>query len=141
MSAAVRRRDVEVGAVSEKKPDEKKPEKKRAMRVVTSEPRKPAMARRRKRETGPRALVDAPPDQCFWINHGPVVKNLRELRDALAQGLSDAQYAHHVGAGKNDFANWVEAVLDDAKCAQALRRAKTVRAALLAVEAQLRTYV
>jgi len=119
---------------------DKKPEKKRAIRVVKSEPRKPAAARRPKRAAGPRAVVDAPPDKCFWINHGPVVKNLRELRDALAQGLSDAQFAHHVGAGRNDFANWVEAVLDDATCARALRRAKTVRAALRAVEAQLTAY-
>ena len=120
---------------------EKKPAKKRAIRVVESQPRKPAAAPRRKRAaTETRALVHAPPDRCFWINHGPVVKNLRELRDALAQSVSDAQFAHHVGAGKNDFANWVEAVLDDALCARALRRAKTRLAALRAVETHLAAY-
>jgi len=131
------RRDVEVGAVNEKKPA-----KKRAIRVVESQPPKPAATPRRKRAAvGPRALVDAPPEQCFWIHYGPVLKNLRELRDALAQSVSDAQFAYHVGAGKNDFANWVEAVLDDAACAQALRRAKTRLAALRAVEARLAAYV
>jgi hypothetical protein len=122
--------------------NEKKREKKRAVRVGGSQPPKPATAPRRKRAAaGPRALVDAPPEKCFWIHYGPVVKNLRELRDALAHSVSDAQFAHHVGAGKNDFANWVEAVLDDAACARALRRAKTPAAALRAVEAQLAAYV
>jgi hypothetical protein len=121
---------------------ERKPTKKRATRAVENQSRKPATAARRKRAaSGPRTLVDAPPDRCFWINYGPVVRNLRELRDALAQSVSDAQFAHHVGAGKNDFANWIEGVLDDADCAQAVRRAKTRRAALRAVEAGLVRYV
>ena len=121
--------------------NEKKPAKKPAIRVVESKPRKPASAPRRKRlVAGRRAIINAPPEQCFWIHYGPVLKNLRELRDALAQSVSDAQFAYHVGVGKNDFAKWVEAVLDDAMCAQALRRAKTLRAALRAVEARLAAY-
>jgi hypothetical protein len=75
------------------------------------------------------------------VNHGPVLKNLGELRDALAHHISEAQYAHHVGAGRNDFADWVEAVLEDAACAKALRRAKTPQAALRAVESSLAAYV
>ena len=122
--------------------NDKKPTKKRAIRVVESPSSKPPTAPRRKRvAAGPRVLVEAPPDRCFWINYGPVVRNLRELRDALAQSVSDAQFSHHVGEGRNDFANWVEAVLDDAACAQALRRAKTRVAALRAVEARLAAYV
>ena len=81
-------------------------------------------------------IAEAPPDQCFWVNFGPVVKNLQELRDALAT-MSDEQFAHHVGPGKNDFANWVDHVLGHTACAQALRRAKTKRGALKAVETQL----
>lgn len=120
---------------------EKKPAKKRAVRAAKSPPRIPAPAQRRTRvTTPPRTLVHAPPEKCFWIKHGPVLKNLRDLRDALARGISEAQFAHHVAAGKNDFANWVEVVLDDAACAHALRRAKTRRAALRAVEAQLAAY-
>lgn len=85
-------------------------------------------------------MVDAPPEKCFWVNFGPVLKNLRDLRDALARGISDAQFAHHVGPGRNDFASWAEIVLDDAACAKALRHAKTRRAALRAVEASLVIY-
>jgi hypothetical protein len=74
------------------------------------------------------------------VNHGPVLKNLGELRDVLAHHMSEAQFAHHVGAGRNDFADWVEAVLLDAACAAALRRVKTRQAALRAVESSLAAY-
>jgi hypothetical protein len=87
-----------------------------------------------------RALVEAPPDKCFWVNHGPVIRNLRELRDALAYTISEAQFAHHVTAHKNDFAAWVEAVLDDAPCAKALGRAKSRAAALKVVATRLAAY-
>ena len=120
---------------------EKKPTKKRTAPKPRSTAHKPVVTRRRKRKpAGRRALVDAPPDRCFWVNYGPVLKDLRELRDALAHGISDAQFAYHVGPGKNDFANWVEAVLDDAACAKALRRARTRSGARRAVAAGLRIY-
>jgi len=83
------------------------------------------------------ALTQAPPDKCFWVNHGPVLRNLRELREALAGTISDEQFAFHVGAGKNDFATWVADVLNDVKCASSLRRARTKPAALRAVERAL----
>lgn len=121
---------------------EKKPGKKRAMRIVKGPARKPTTRRGRKpAAVGPRALVEATADTCFWVNCGPVLKDLRELRDALQHSISEAQFAHHVGARKNDFANWVEAVLDDIACAKALRRAKTRVGALRAVERGLAAYV
>ncbi len=120
---------------------QKKPAKKPATPVAQRANRKSVASRGRKRRAaGPRALVHAPPEKCFWVNCGPVLKNLRELRDALAYSVSDAQFAHHVGAGRNDFANWVEGVLDDAACAQGLRRAKTRVRALRTVEKTLAAY-
>jgi hypothetical protein len=120
---------------------EKKLAKKRASAATESVVRKSAAAQgKRRTKPGPRALVNAPPERCFWVNFGPVLKNLRELRDALADSISDSQFAHHVGSGKNDFASWVERVLDDPACARALRRAKTRVAALRAVEANLAAY-
>jgi len=86
-----------------------------------------------------RALVDAPPDKCFWVNFGPVVRNLRELNDALAT-MSEDQFAHHVDKTKNDFASWVEGVLEDAACANSLRRSRTLAAARRVVEKSLATY-
>lgn len=98
---------------------------------------KPSAAPRRRRAVRHRPLAEAPPEQCFWVNFGPVLKNLRELRDALATEISEGQFAYHVGTGRNDFATWVEGVLHDPDCAQALRRARTRAAALRAVKAAL----
>jgi hypothetical protein len=98
----------------------------------------PAAPRRRRATPAAPVLAQAPPDKCFWVNYGPILKDLRDLRDALNGGMSDIQFAHHVGAGKNDFAAWVEQVLGDAACAAALRKARTPAAALRAVDARLR---
>jgi hypothetical protein len=103
----------------------------------------PAAAKPRRRTSTPRArrgraLLTAPPDKCFWVHYGPVLKDLRELRDALERQISDAQFAHHVRPDGNDFANWVDHVLEEKTCARALRRAHTVSDALRAVETALR---
>jgi hypothetical protein len=117
---------------------EKKPAKKRAPAAVKSTTRKSTTPRaRRPAAAGPRALVVAPPEKRFWVNYGPILKDLHELGDALAHSISDAQFAYHVSAGRNDFANWVEAVLHDVACAKALQRAKTRVAALRAVKTHL----
>ncbi len=81
----------------------------------------------------PRVLIDAPPGKCFWVNFGPILRNLRDLRDALAGELSEQQYLYHVVGERNDFAAWVEAVLLEPECAAALRRAKTRLGAARAV--------
>jgi hypothetical protein len=119
----------------------KKPAKKRA--ATTAKPRaRKATAVRRRRPAAKRGrpLVDAPPDKVFWVNFGPVLKNLQELRDAL-RSMSESQFAHHVGPGRNDFANWVEGVLDDAECAGVLRRARSRSGAVRAVKIHLKAYV
>jgi len=88
----------------------------------------------------PLHLVEAPSGKAFWVNFGPIVSNLRDLREALATGISDQQFTHHVTGSRNDFAAWVEDVLCDASCAAALRRAKTREAAVRAVETALKRY-
>jgi hypothetical protein len=103
----------------------------------------PTAAKPRRRASTPRArrarpLVTAPPEKCFWVHHGPVLRDLRELRDALERQISDGQFAHHVGPERNDFADWVEHVLGEKTCARALRRVHSVSAALGAVETALR---
>jgi len=84
-----------------------------------------------------RVPVEAPPDKCFWVNHGPILKNLSDLRDALGGWISDAQFAYHVNAERNDFAGWVEAVLLAPEVAAAMRRAKTRVGVLRAVKKYL----
>jgi hypothetical protein len=83
------------------------------------------------------ALVQAPADKVFWLRDGAAIANLRELRDALESGMSDEQFAHHVGPGRNDFACWVEDVLGSPGCARALRQASTRQDAARAVAASL----
>ena len=79
-------------------------------------------------------LVEAPPDKAFWVNRGPVLTDLRQLRDALARDISDEQFGHHVTEDRNDFAMWVEEVLGNAECANALRHARSRNEALRATE-------
>ncbi len=117
----------------------KKPSSKRAASTARKNVAKGEGASAKRRSTRARAAVNAPPDKYFWVNFGPVLKNLLELRNALADGMNDEQFAHHVNAQRNDFANWVEDVLGNAKCARALRKSGSRSAALRAVQASLGT--
>ena len=117
----------------------KRPSKRSASKRVAptaAKPRPRASTTRARRGLPP--LVIAPPEKCFWVHYGPVLKDLRELRDALAGQMSEAQFAYHVQAERNDFANWVAQVLEEPACARALRLTRTVAGALGAVEAALR---
>jgi len=49
-------------------------------------------------------------------------------------------YAHHVTKEKNDFADWVEQVLEDAECAAAMRGRRTPSGARTVVVRHLRLY-
>ena len=93
-----------------------------------------------KRRNPPQSLATAPLGECFWVNQGPILKDLRELRDALASGISDQQLAYHVAKGKNDFADWIAEVLGDAECAKALRRLRTRKAMVRVLETRLSRY-
>jgi hypothetical protein len=84
-----------------------------------------------------RRLVQAPPDKAFWVHGGPVLTDLQQLRDALARDISDEQFVHHVTGERNDFAQWVEEVLGDTQCAEALRQARSRTDALRATEGTL----
>ena len=115
----------------------KKPEKTHAAAPTRSKRPEAIPSKPPRKRAAAVVLADAPPDKCFWVNCGPILKNLRELREALADSISDEQFAYHVARDRNDFAVWVEEVLGDATCAKALRRARTRQAALRAVAARL----
>jgi hypothetical protein len=70
-----------------------------------------------------RTMVVAKGPHCFWVNQGPILKDMQELADAL-KTMSEKMFAHHVNKDRNDFADWVEGVLKDADAAAALRKAK-----------------
>lgn len=86
-----------------------------------------------------RALVCASGEECFWTTDGSVLENLHELHIAFGS-MDDEVFLHHVSLQKNDFADWVEQVLDDAMCAAALRKAKKPASAASVLIKHLRQY-
>ena len=75
-------------------------------------------------EDAERILADASPEQCFWVNNGPIIKNLSEMTNALAC-MKDEIFSHHVNEEKNDFGNWVRDVLKDEELANDIAKVKS----------------
>ena len=86
-----------------------------------------------------RALVCAPGEKCFWTTDGKVLEDLNQLQIAFGS-MGDEVFLHHVTKEKNDFADWVEHVLEDASCAIDLRRSKKPASARTVVIRHLRSY-
>lgn len=68
-------------------------------------------------------LVNVPVDKVFWVCDGRILKNIYELNDAL-QTMTDDTFSYHVNKEKNDFANWIRAVMGSRKLAAELAKAK-----------------
>lgn len=73
-------------------------------------------------------LIDAPEDACFWVNNGPVLKNLAELRQAFAE-MTDEQFEFHAKKDENDFAKWVCEILGEEELGKKISKAKTKKGA------------
>lgn len=71
-----------------------------------------------------RVLSDVAPEKCFWVNNGPILRNVYELLNAL-KGIDAVKFMHHANKERNDFANWAADVLKDNGLARRIRRAKT----------------
>ncbi len=69
-------------------------------------------------------LCDTAPDKCFWVNNGPILKNLDELANFMQAANGDT-FKHHVNADKNDFSNWINDIIGDKKLANDLLSSKT----------------
>ncbi len=85
-------------------------------------------------------LRHAPTDQAFWVTDGQILNNLLDLESALS-AMEKAVFSHHVTKEKNDFADWVEYVLEESECAQALRKARTQKPAHTVVVRYVKRYV
>ena len=72
------------------------------------------------------------PEESFWVNKGPVVSSVAELKQALAE-MTAAQYTYHTKRNGNDFAEWLRHCLNDETHAVALEKAKTKAAAVRAL--------
>jgi len=111
----------------------KKPAKKKAVKKSVKKASKKISRRKTSKE-----LIVAVGDQCFWIYEGPIVKDLNELAQAF-RGMQDYQFDHHTGES-NDFANWVEEILADKICANALKKAGTISESLFVLDRALKKY-
>ena len=83
-------------------------------------------------------LCDAAPEQCFWVNNGPVLKNLDELASALPE-MNNESFHHHVNNEKNDFSSWINDVIGDKKLANDLMSSKNRESAVKKIRNRLNT--
>lgn len=89
-----------------------------------------------KKDEARRYLSDVAPEQCFWVNNGPILKNLEELANVLPE-MSDETFQHHVNKEKNDFSAWVNDTLGDQKLANDLLSSKSKDSALKKIRSRL----
>lgn len=79
-------------------------------------------------------LGDVPQEFVFWCNDGQILRNLKELRDAL-EVMSEYTFTYHVNEAKNDFCNWVRDIIrDDILASQLLRVPNPVTAVRVVAE-------
>ena len=71
------------------------------------------------KEEANRRLGDVLDGKHFWCQDGKVVKNLKELGEAL-DGMGDETFHHHSGEGRNDFSNWIRDCIQDTALAKKL---------------------
>ncbi len=93
----------------------------------------------KKKAHTPKVMVESPAQESFWVTDGQILNSLRSLCEAL-QLMQNDVYAYHVTKDRNDFADWVEAVLKDTACAADLRKAKTPKSACTVVVKHLKFY-
>ena len=85
------------------------------------------------------SLINAENESCFWINNGPVLKNLKDLKVSLLT-MSKEAFSYHVSKEKNDFADWIKEVLEDNVLANKLAKTKTLKSTVKAIEDRLKKY-
>lgn len=119
-----------------KKATKKKVAKKATKKVTKKTTKK--VAKKTANKATKKSLVFASDSESFWAKDGQILNSLVALRDALER-MDKEIYTYHVN-NDNDFARWVEAVLQDADCASALRKAKTPNSAKTVVVKHLKLY-
>lgn len=133
----------------------KKPSVKKAVKKVARKPvakksvtkkvvaRKSAAKKTTKKSPAKRVtkkdLILANDETSFWTTNGQILNSLAALRDALDE-MEKEVYMYHAGGQHNDFANWVDAVLSDSKCAKDLEKAKTTTSAKTIIVRHLKAY-
>ena len=88
------------------------------------------------KEEARKYLCDTSPEQCFWVNNGPILKNLGELANALPEMNNDI-FHHHVNNEKNDFSSWIRDIIGDQVLANDLLSSKSKDSALKKIRSRL----
>ena len=88
------------------------------------------------KEEAARYLCNAAPEHCFWVNNGPILKNVEELADAL-ESISEDAYRYHANKDKNDFSKWIGEIIGDNKLANDLLSSKNKNSAVRKIRARL----
>jgi hypothetical protein len=69
-----------------------------------------------------KSMTKVPVELVFWCHDGSIFADLRALAEGLA-AMSDETFFYHSNSEKQDFANWVRDVIEDAWLADELARA------------------
>ena len=85
------------------------------------------MVKRQKQEAKPKhdaqkLLAIVPEEYVFRCHDGRVLKNMKELEEALAT-MADETFAYHSNSEKKDFSSWVRDIVGDEKLAKDLENA------------------
>lgn len=75
------------------------------------------MAKKQKKEAklkqeSQKFIAKVPEENVFWCHDGRILRDMKELGEALA-AMSDETFAYHSNAEKKDFSNWVRDVIGD----------------------------
>jgi len=76
----------------------------------------------KEKQEAQRFLADVPQEYVFWCHDGQILRNMKELGDALS-AMTDETYGYHWNAEKKDFSNWVRDTIGDVKLAKDLEEA------------------
>ncbi|MCK5490344.1 MAG: hypothetical protein KAI67_00715 [Candidatus Pacebacteria bacterium] len=82
-------------------------------------------------------IINVSDEQCFWFCNGSVARNLEDLKNALLE-MDKKSFIYHVNKEKNDFAIWVKEILGDDVLANKLKKSKTIKTIIKAIENNLK---
>jgi len=82
------------------------------------------MAKKLTRDDVESILADVPEQYVFNCRDGKVLRNVRELRDALLT-MTDETFFYHSNDIKHDFSDWVRDIIKDNQLARDLVRSTT----------------
>jgi hypothetical protein len=85
------------------------------------------------KEKAAKSLAAVPEQNVFWCHGGRVLRDMKELRDALVE-ISDDEFTYHSNDIKKDFSNWVRDVIGDEALAADLESATNREQAARVVE-------